>query len=69
MGKQIAAPFHPAIEKSVSRIFKQQLKKQITFVPLIFHFHNSIIGPFQLGHWIIRRHVREILKLNKYKKN
>lgn len=49
------------------RIFKQQLKKQITFVPLIYHFRNSIIGFFQLGHCIIMKHVREILKLNEYK--
>lgn len=49
------------------RIFKKQLKKQITFVPLIHHFRNSIIGLFQLGHSIIMKHVKEILKLNEYK--
>lgn len=66
-GKQISSPFRPLIEKSMPRIFKQQLKKQITFVPLIYHFCNSIIGLFQLGHCIIMKHVREILKLNEYK--
>ena len=49
------------------RIFKKQLKKQITFVPLIYHFRNLIIGLFQLGHCIIMKHVKEILKLNEYK--
>lgn len=49
------------------RIFKKQLKKQITFVPLIYHFHNSIIGLFHLGHNIIMKHVKEILKFNEYK--
>lgn len=66
-GKQISSLFCPLIEKSMPRIFKQQLKKQITFVPLIYHFRNSIIGLFQLGHCIIMKHVREILKLNEYK--
>lgn len=49
------------------RIFKKQLKKQITFVPLIYHFRNLIIGLFQLGHCIIMKHVKEILKFNEYK--
>lgn len=66
-GKQIPSPFHPVMEKSMPRIFEQQLKKQITFVSLIYHSHNSIIGLFQLGHCIIMKHVRKILKLNKYK--
>lgn len=49
------------------RIFKQQLKKQITFVPLIYHFCNWIIVLFQLGYCIIMKHVRKILELNEYK--
>lgn len=49
------------------RIFKQQLKKQITFVSLIYHFCNWQIGLFQLGHCIIMKHVRKILKLDKYR--
>lgn len=67
MGKQISSPFSPLIEKSMPRISKQQLKKQITFVPLIYHFRNWIIVLFQLGYCIIMKHVRKILALNEYK--
>lgn len=66
-GNKLLSLFCPVIEKSMPRIFKQQLKKQIIFVSLIYHFHNLKIGLFQLGHCIIMKHVRKVLRLYKYK--
>lgn len=66
-GNKLLSLFCPVIEKSISRIFKQQLKKQIIFVSLIYHFHNLKIGLFQLGYCIIMKHIRKVLRLYKYK--
>lgn len=66
-GNELLSLFCPVIEKSMPRIFKQPLKKQIIFVSLIYHFHNLKIGLFQLGHCVKMKHVRKVLRLYKYK--